>query len=236
MPEDTLNFMYRFAFDGGDDRDFDISLKRKGLALVMKEGLPKPEWAKLGFHQCSVCPYTAEETLYCPAALALYEPIVMFKEGISHQNARVYVKAEGREYARSASLQEGLSSLFGLLMATSGCPLFEKLRPMARFHLPFSDEDETSYRAIAMYLVAQYLIGHEGGKPDWKLDGLGKVYEDISAVNKGFVDRLRNMPVKDASLNAIIGLDCFAMNINFVISEEMLDELKDAFSPYLSQS
>lgn len=235
MAGETINFIYRFVFDEGDDREFNISLNRKGLALVMKERMPRPEWAKLGFHQCSVCPYTAEETLYCPAALALYEPIVMFKEGISHSNARVYVKAEGREYARSASLQEGLSSLFGLLMATSGCPHFEKLRPMARFHLPFSDEDETSYRAIAMYLVAQYLIEHEGGAPDWKLRGLGKVYEDVSSVNKGFVDRLRHMPVKDASLNAIIGLDCFAMNINFVISEDMLGELKDAFSTYLSK-
>ena len=233
MSEDLLDFTYRIVYGDDREKNFVVSLRRKGLALVMDGETLCPEWTKLGFHQCEPCPFTPEETLHCPAAQALYEPIVVFKDCLSYDDARVYVRTEGREYARSTSLQVGLSSLFGLLMATSGCPLLEKLRPMARFHLPFSDEDETSYRAISMYLVAQYLISREGGRPDWELKGLARIYEDVTKVNKGFVERLRHMPVKDASLNAIIGLDCFAMSVNFAITQDMLDSLRDTFTTYL---
>ena len=34
----------------------------------------------------------------------------------------------------------------GLIMATAGCPWTDRLRPMARFHLPFATEAETVYR------------------------------------------------------------------------------------------
>ena len=233
MSEDTLDFTYRFVFDKDKEKEFPVTLRRNGLALVMDDEPLCPEWTKLGFHQCEPCPFTPESTLHCPAAIALYQPIVVFRDCLSYDDAKVFVKTEGREYARSTSLQVGLSSLFGLLMATSGCPLLMKLRPMARFHLPFADEDETSFRAISMYLVAQYLKSREGGSPDWELKGLASIYEDVTKVNKGFVDRLRNMPVKDASLNAIIGLDCFAMSVNFAITQDMLDNLRETFSTHL---
>ena len=74
----------------------------------------------------------------------------------------------------------------------------------------------------------------EGGRdPDWDLKGLASIYEDVTKVNKGFVQRLRQLPIKDASVNAIIGLDCFAMNINFAITGDMLDDLKDTFTTHL---
>jgi hypothetical protein len=233
MSEDMLSFDYRFVFDEGKEREFRVKLSKKGLALVVEDKDPSPEWAKLGFHQCEVCPYEAEDNLYCPAALAMYRPIVVFKDYLSYSEAKVYVKAGQREYSSQTTIQRGLSSLFGLLMATSGCPMLEKLRPMARFHLPFSDDDETSYRAISMYLVAQYLRAGQGCETDWELKGLARIYEDVIKVNKGFVERLRQLPIKDASINAIIGLDCFAISINYALTENMLDDLRDAFTTHL---
>lgn len=233
MPQDTLDFTYRFIFEDDSEKEFIVKLKRDGLSLITEVEDPTPEWTKLGFHQCDPCPFNPEATLHCPAAMALYRPIVVFKDYLSFNDAHVHVRTEGREYARTTSLQVGLSSMFGLLMATSGCPLLEKLRPMARYHLPFADEDETSYRAISMYLVAQFLRGKAGQEPDWELKGLASIYDDITKVNKGFVERLRSMPIKDASLNAIIGLDCFAMNINFAITQDMLDDLRATFRTLL---
>jgi len=236
MSEENMDFTYRFVFGEDNEKEFNVSLRRKGLALEMDGETLCPEWTKLGFHQCAPCPYTPEDTLHCPAAIALYRPIVVFKDYLSYENARVYVKTGVREYASSTSIQVGLSSLFGLMMATSGCPLLEKLRPMARFHLPFADEDETSYRAIAMYLVGQYLRARSGGEPDWELKGLASIYDDITRVNTGFVERLRQLPIKDASINAIIGLDCFAMNVSFAITDDMLDELRETFSTHLEHA
>jgi len=48
-------------------------------------------------------------------------------------------------------------------------PIFEKLKPMVRFHLPFASIEETKYRAISMYLLAQYFLYQQGSQPDWDL-------------------------------------------------------------------
>ena len=55
-------------------------------------------------------------------------------------------------------------SLIGIYMVTSGCPIMDKLRPMARFHLPFASTEETIYRAISTYLLGQYFLEQKGKK------------------------------------------------------------------------
>ena len=44
-------------------------------------------------------------------------------------------------------------------MATAGCPWTDRLRPMARFHLPFANEAETVYRSVSMYLLSREMTG-----------------------------------------------------------------------------
>ncbi len=67
------------------------------------------------------------------------------------------VEVGGRQIAKEASLVHGIASLLGLRMATSGCPVLAKLRPMAAFHIPFATDEETLYRAVATYFIAQLL-------------------------------------------------------------------------------
>jgi hypothetical protein len=43
-------------------------------------------------------------------------------------------------------------------VATSGCRYTAYFKPMARFHLPFANEEETAYRAISMYLLSQRFL------------------------------------------------------------------------------
>ena len=57
-------------------------------------------------------------------------------------------QAERTVYAET-SAQQAMSSVLGLIMATSGCPWTDHLRPMARFHLPFASEAETVYRSVS---------------------------------------------------------------------------------------
>ena len=63
---------------------------------------------------------------------------------------------------RETSAQQAMSSVLGLIMATSGCPWTDRLRPMARFHLPFASEAETLYRSVGMFLLARELVGADG--------------------------------------------------------------------------
>ena len=66
-----------------------------------------------------------------------------FKDTTSFKKTAVYVETKDRAYVKKCSVQEGLFPIFGLIMATSGCPHMEFLKPLARFHLPFSNVEET---------------------------------------------------------------------------------------------
>jgi hypothetical protein len=221
--------------DDGKKRDFEVNLDPKTLELACKTPENKPEWAKLSFNQCPNCKLDVAEVEYCPVALAVYKPVVVFKDFLSYDEAEVHITTPERNYSKRVPLHIGLSSLVGIYMVTCGCPTLDWLRPMVRFHMPFAGEDETLYRAMGMYLVAQHMKSLQGDKPDWSLKGLQKIYDDVMEVNKHFLARLQNTPVKDASLNAIITLDCFAMNVSFTLEGEPLTDMRNMFGVYLKK-
>ncbi len=69
----------------------------------------------------------------------------------------------------------------GIYMVTSGCPVMGKLKPMVKFHLPFASGEETSYRMVTMYLLAQFFKYKNGKEPDWDLKNLVKIYDNCFA-------------------------------------------------------
>ncbi|MBI5238990.1 MAG: hypothetical protein HY926_00815 [Elusimicrobia bacterium] len=225
---------YRFGLKDGQECRFDLSLDPRTLSLVPPAGEP-PEWARLGNKQCPNCPLSVERHPYCPVARNLGPVIAEFARRISFEEADISILTESREYRRRAPLQNGISSLIGLMMVTSGCPHLDKLRPMVYTHLPFSTTEETTYRAISMYLLAQYLRRQRGLEPDWDLSGLVRSYEAISVVNKHFVERLKTIKLEDASLNAVVKLDCFAAMTATLIAAQSLVGVESLFASYLGQ-
>jgi len=71
-----------------------------------------------------------------------------------------------------------------------------------------------------------------GEKPDWKMEKLAKIYNDINLVNMNFSKKLSDIKINDAILNAIAKLGFFAENINIMISKDRLAEIEDLFQPY----
>ena len=53
---------------------------------------------------------------------------------------RITVYTAERNVWKDGLVQKGLSSIFGVVMAKSNCPVMNFLKPMARFHLLFSTE------------------------------------------------------------------------------------------------
>jgi hypothetical protein len=104
---------------------------------------------------------------------------------------------------------------------------------MGRNHLPFSTMDETQYRVLSMYLLAQYFRAQDGKEPDWELERLKDLYEEIRAVNVAFSQRLKGVERKDTGRNAIAILDSFAFMVSFTIDRQKMDELRQLFSPHL---
>jgi len=228
-----MKIAYRFLLKGGQERRFELNLDPQTLSFIPAAGEPPSEWTRLSNRQCPHCPLREDRHPQCPIARNLAGVIGEFAQSISFEEAEISIATEAREYRRRAPLQSGISSLIGLVMVTSGCPHLDKLRPMVYTHLPFSSTEETIYRAISMYLLAQYLRQKRGLRPDWELAGLVKVYEAISLVNKHFVERLKAVKLQDASLNAIVKLDCFAAMTSTIIEAQALAGVESLFRTYL---
>ena len=227
-----LTFHYRFRLAGGVEKTFTIQLEHESLGTVPAEQKSYPEWTELKFHQCPTCPLNEKQHPHCPIAINLVDVVEFFRDSISHEKVDILVETEARGYLKQTTLQEGISSITGIYMVTSGCPIMDKLRPMVRTHLPFATVDETIYRVISMYLLAQYFLSKHAKEPDWKLTNLVNIYSDIGTVNKHFRERLSAINVNDATVNALVNLNCFADFAAFSIEENRLDEIELLFRAY----
>ena len=106
---------------------------------------------------------------------------------VSFDTVAVTVVQAGRSVQVETTAQQALSSVLGLVMATSGCPWTDHLRPMARFHLPFASEAETVYRSISMFLLAREI--NDGGRAQG-FAGLQDLYRNLHVVNRDMSRRL----------------------------------------------
>lgn len=233
MNEDRVTLLYRFDFDHGVRKDFTIELDAGTMGLILKDDLPRPEWTKLKYHQCENCPLP-DSTQYCPVAVNLASLVEAFKDSISFEKTTVTVETKERNFQKETTLQKGLSALIGIYMVTSDCPVMDRLRPMVRFHLPFATSKETVYRAVSMYLTAQFFIMRKGGVPDWDLKNLSEIYKAVSIVNRGISKRISNASHKDANVNAVVILHSVGESLPYVI-ENGLNDIESLFAQYVEQ-
>jgi hypothetical protein len=231
----TMNIRYYFTLPEGVQEIFDLCLNTQTLELVNNIPAVLPPWTILGFHQCSHCPLTTETHPYCPLAARLVGIVEKFEGLISYGEIQVDVMTSERFITQDTSVQRGISSLMGLVMATSGCPHMAFFKPMARFHLPFSSSEETIYRATSMYLLAQYFLKKNGEHADLDLAGLREIYKNIEIVNVAVAKRLRAATEADSAVNAIILLDIYTKALPVVI-EESLEEIRYLFAAYFKKT
>ena len=229
----VITYQYRFIFGGGFERTIEVRLDKRTLNLIPTTKASYPEWTELKYFKCPNCPLDEEQHSFCPIAVNLVDLIDFFRHMISYKEVDLLVQSEERTYIKHTTLQQGISSLMGIYMVTSGCPIMEKLKPMVCYHLPFPTLKETQYRVISMYLLAQYFLYRRGKEPDLELKNLVKIYDDIQGVNKGFFQRLAHIKVMDATLNALIKLDMFAKHISISINRDVLNEMEFLFDAYL---
>ncbi|MCW8828139.1 MAG: hypothetical protein OQK94_03695 [Gammaproteobacteria bacterium] len=229
---EPISYQYRFSFESGREEIFDIRLDAKNLDALDPLTEEPPEWTHLDKNKCSHCPLDSLKVRFCPLARRLVPLVQRMGDVTSIDNVDVTVKLDERTVTRTATAQRGLSSLMGIITATSGCPHTVFFKPMARFHLPFANTDETLYRAASMYMLGQYYRWQAGKSVDLELEGLLKFYSQVAGVNKGIANRLRAEQREDSTVNAIVLLDMFVKSMPVMISET-LDELKPLFQPYI---
>ena len=227
----TFSIRYRFALPNGQEHVFSLDLDKDTAELTNPPVVPAPQWTELEFHKCSNCPLSSD-VKHCPSALQLAGVLDRFANVVSYDDVHVTVETEERAVSAHLSAQQGLASLMGLIMASSGCPRTAVFRPMARFHLPFSSEAETAFRSAAMYLLAQHFIAVDGGVADVMLVGLDRLYRGVHSVNRGMAQRLRAASRQDAVVNAVVLLDVNTSLVPAAI-HELLTEMRPAFAALL---
>ena len=221
MGKDVYQVLYEFRFDEGENKLFKILIDSRMINIIRTQKSDPPDWTRLEHKQCTCCTIDRDMYPFCPIAVSLADFIEQFKELPSFNNCMVRCTIPERTYVKKSSVQEGLFSLFGMIMAISGCPVMKFLKPMARFHLPFSTIQETVFRSTSIYLLRQYFEYKKGNKPDFDLKQLDKHYEAVQCVNKGILHRTNSIKRKDADKNAIIILNALAQMLSVEIEDKL---------------
>ncbi|HBI15057.1 MAG TPA: hypothetical protein DDY20_06025 [Desulfobulbaceae bacterium] len=226
-----ISIRYIFNMKGDRSEEFNVQLDPDTLEIINPPTDDLPDWTRLEFHQCSHCPFTIASRPRCPVAVSLVGVIDHFTNVVSHNEIDLTVITNERQVSQKTTAQKGVSSLVGLLFATSGCPHTGYLKPMARYHLPLASEDETYYRAIGMYLLAQYFLHNQGREADLELEGLKLIYRNLHKLNTMIAERIRSATRADSSVNAVVLLDMISNLMPFVLDEQ-LHRLRHLFRSY----
>ena len=219
---------YRFDLPDGSRKTLDFRFDPKDFRLRNPAPADPPFWTELEFSQCANCPLSKAEHAHCPAALQMASAVETLKALVSFDTVGVTVRQAERTIYAQTSAQQALSSVLGLIMATAGCPWTDRLRPMARFHLPFASEPETVYRSICMYLLARELDGADGSTGYAALEAL---YQNLHLVNRDMSRRLGAATRTDPARNAMALLDAYTTLLPAAL-DSSLEELKPLFGAW----
>ncbi len=223
-----IEITYKFNFNNPklSEVSYKLLLNEKTTALVTPDSSnPKLEkWTDLNFCKCENCPHSEKDTKACPIAKNISNMVFFFKDHKSFEKCTIGVHTEQRSYMKKGDVQTGLFSILGIVMATSGCPFMDFLRPMARYHLPFSTIEETLFRSTSSYLLGQYLSTDD--KKVISFDNMLESYANVEKINAGILNRIRNIAKEDADPNALVILNGFAQFVNMELTTGLKDLTK----------
>ena len=225
---EALTIIYRFDLPDGSAKTLEFAFDAVDFKMLKAPPDPPPFWTELAFSRCANCPLDEGLNPHCPAALQLASALEPLSELVSFDAVGVTVTQAERTVYAQTSAQQAMSSVIGLVMATSGCPWTDHLRPMARFHLPFASEAETLYRSIGMFLLARAIAGSDESQGFAALEAL---YENLHVVNRDMSRRLGAAARTDPARNAMALLDAYTTLLPAAL-ERSLDDLRPLFDAW----
>ena len=220
---------YRIMFDHKKHLKYVFDTNEDGINFIKPVNQATEKWMKLEHNQCSNCPLDLATNKLCPVAENLSVLMYDWQNIVSFDEVKLEVDSKQRKITATTTAQKTLSSLLGLIIATSDCPHTQFFRPMAQFHLPLANAEETTFRAISTHLMTQFFRQQDGQKVNFDLEGLTKIYNEMHTVNIYLKKRLESAVENDATLNAVVLLDIIAITLPNYLEDE-LEKLKSFFS------
>lgn len=222
--EDFHRIRYNFHFleqPEWEDLSFTVLLDRVTGTAKSPAECRGQRWTRLGFNRCSICPLSEEAVSHCPIAYNISGLIERFNGVFSIESCEITVEVSQRTYLKRTHASEGLGSLLGIYMATSGCPHMAPLKPMARFHLPFASLEETIYRQAGNLLLSEYFRQKADSRVGLDVQQLVEVNTCIDQVNLGICRRVEHVVETDVSRNALAVLNVFGL----MLRQQLQDHL-----------
>ncbi len=217
---EEITFSYHFNFPDDSKKRFLIKLNSHTLTYKSSNNTP-PDWALLGVARCQCCKLDLSKHNYCPISKNISDLVYAFKDTPSHKSCQVSCISAARTCSKETTVQEGLASIMGIIMATSDCPSMAILKPMACFHLPFATVEESMYRSASAYLLRQYFSHKSGESCDFFMDRIDEYYEEVQMVNEGILKRINMTSEMDADKNAIVTLNALAQILVMEVDEDL---------------
>jgi hypothetical protein len=227
---EALSIRYRFDLPDGTQKTLNFTFHPATFRLTNAPPATPPFWTELKFNQCANCPLSPAAHPHCPAALQLAAALEPLKTLVSFDTVGVTVLQSDRTVYVETTAQQAMSSVLGLIMATAGCPWTDRLRPMARFHLPFASEAETVYRIVSMFLLSREMTSTDT-RPAF--GALTELYENLHLVNRDMSRRLGAATNTDPARNAMALLDSYATLLPAAL-DRSLEEWKPLFDAWES--
>ncbi len=212
---------YVFKMADGTTFHFEVDLERTGQPTTASA--QPATWTALGYQRCPNCPLNPQVHSRCPVAVDIESITSKFNRILSYTQVAVEVRTPERTYLKQCDAQTGLRALLGLVMASSACPVLARLKGLTHYHLPFATIEETLFRSASAYLLKQYFIFKDGGRPDLNLNGLGQLYEELNRVNTALKARLQSASEADANLNAVVSLLYLGMSVAFSLEDKLME-------------
>lgn len=220
MQAEGRTYAYTFHLEQARRVEFAVTIDAISLSISSCPVVP-PKWAKLQYHQCQPCPLQSLDHPFCPMAVCISELVSAFTNTASYEHCFVTCETPERLVSKTTIVQEGLASILGLLMATSGCPVMAFFKPLARFHLPFASVDESVFRIVSVYMLRQYYLRKNSVEECFSLQEMKNHYMLVKQVNRGIFDRILSITELDADKNAIITLNSLAQILEMEIDTNL---------------
>jgi hypothetical protein len=114
-----MQIEYQFEFPDAPATRVCVDLDRKPDSRRIATA---PDWTKLGYQQCQNCPLNPSLHSHCPAALDVHALLGALPATATYKRIDVGVISPMREYRKVVTVEEGVRSLMGLVLALClGC-------------------------------------------------------------------------------------------------------------------
>jgi len=182
-----------------------------------------PDWVKLEYHQCPICPFKSENVTFCPAAFEMQDVIHQCSSCISTERIELSRLAEEGTVTTETDMQRALFAVIGEKVISSGCIKLNSRQWTLDYYSILTTPENLFYRSISSYLMRQYFASP--GKCDPDLKGHLDYLDEVIDIFGNLLQRIRGKSSQDASNNAL-GSIVMSAHLLRHQRDDWLDELK----------